>query len=1027
MTPAAPAFKPGDQVHLRNDRARVGQVEEEPRRRGAVYWYRIRFVEGGSEVVAEPNLDRLGEKVTPEELLARSAFGDRDDFVRLVTFHKLNVPLDNTLYSLFASRTEFYPHQYRPLVKFLDSKSQRLLIADEVGLGKTIEAGLILAELRARRALRHVMVICPKALCLKWKEEMWRRFDEDFEIYSAGDLRRLLELVQEREPADLRVIVPLQSIRREAILEQLEASRLPLDLVIVDEAHHLRNSATISNRAVSAVTEYADGVLLLTATPVQIGNENLFNLLRILDPQEFDDYETFRTRLEANAPVVEAERLIRSSFPPPVEQVQDRLRQLERGYAATFFAKNPLYRRIVAELDREEPLDRSDVARLHQDLKELNLLGHILTRTRKREVFTRAAERTPRTLRPEPTDAELRFYDRVTQFVRSTAQSDSGFIHQFAAIMAQRQVASCMPAARARFTGRAAEQLDVPEEADLADEFWLEDDEQRTERLNLPQLLIEAAESLGDTDTKFDALLDALHTLDREDPGCKILLFSYFRDTLSYLRHHLESAGFGCELITGDVASNPQEPQKDERGARMRRFRDDPVVRVLLSSEVGSEGLDFQFCHVLVNYDLPWNPMLVEQRIGRLDRLGQNADRIIIINFSMRGTIEQRILERLYNRIGIFIRSIGDLEAIMGDDIAKMTRDLLTQQLSPEEEERRIQKAADAIAQRQHQLELLEKEASRFVGSDAFFEEQLERARRGGELLAPDHLHAFLRAFLDAHYPRSKLRATHSRSVFSLEVDPDLDQALRRAAGGSPKFRFLSRLSGGAVRVTFEPEIAFADDGVELLAAHHPVMVVAAQHYRTHPQEIHPVSALRIGGWSGLESGTYAYCLFEVRIEAGRERRRLEVLFVSLATGETVSEAEGSLLLGEVLRTGRRWEHPPQLGPDAARELLRASDDRFLDRLSRYCDDLEIRNTAVAETRIASLTSAHRLRVGKKQALLRNAIEAGRQERYIRMLEGTLRKMEADFRERLADLEAERTVGFRYSLIGCGLLDLEAR
>ena len=150
----------------------------------------IRLHAGGLIVAHEADLTRFESDVSPDELLLRGAFGDKDDFLRLVTFHKLDTPLDNTLYSLQGSRTAFYPHQYKPLLKFLDSPEHRLLIADEVGLGKTIEAGLVMIEQRARRALRRVLVICPAALCLKWREEMWHRFDEEFRIIGAAGVPR---------------------------------------------------------------------------------------------------------------------------------------------------------------------------------------------------------------------------------------------------------------------------------------------------------------------------------------------------------------------------------------------------------------------------------------------------------------------------------------------------------------------------------------------------------------------------------------------------------------------------------------------------------------------------------------------------------------------------------------------------------------------------------------------------------------------------------------------------------------------
>src|SRR5262249_28925686 len=146
-------------------------------------------------------------------------------------------------------------------------------------------------------------------------------------------------------------------------------------------------------------------------------------------------------------------------------------------------------------------------------------------------------------------------------------------------------------------------------------------------------------------------------------------------------------------------------------------------------SEVGSEGLDFQFCHILVNYDLPWNPMVVEQRIGRLDRLGQKAERIVILNCSAQGTIEELILQRLYSRIRIFEDSIGDLEPILGEEIKKLTETLLHSKLTAEERDRLVQEKARVLEHRRQELEELERQSSRFLGQDEFFNEEIKRVQ----------------------------------------------------------------------------------------------------------------------------------------------------------------------------------------------------------------------------------------------------------------------------------------------------------
>lgn len=326
-----PTFGKDDQVQLRSDRSKVGKVIRSPQLRNGAYWYRIRLHAGGLVVAHEADLTRFEADVSPDQLLLKGAFGDKDDFLRLVTFHKLDTPLDNTLYSLQGSRTAFYPHQYKPLLKFLDSPDQRLLIADEVGLGKTIEAGLVLIEQRARQALRRVLVVCPAALCLKWREEMWHRFDEEFNIIDAPEFRQQLHrLGQQGDLSEARDIISLQAVRNDTHLDLMNVTPPPLDLLIVDEAHHLRNRQTLSHRTIRALAQNAHAVLLLTATPIQLGEENLFNLFRLLDDSEFDDFEVFEDRLRANEPVVEAQRLARA-IPPPIDEIRNRIERLGMG------------------------------------------------------------------------------------------------------------------------------------------------------------------------------------------------------------------------------------------------------------------------------------------------------------------------------------------------------------------------------------------------------------------------------------------------------------------------------------------------------------------------------------------------------------------------------------------------------------------------------------------------------------------------------------------------------------------------
>lgn len=1022
-------FRPGQRVQVRSDRSRVGIIAAEGELAGGAYWYEVELPDGSTRHFPESNLTAFEERRDPQGLFTAGAFGDELDLIRLVTFHKLDTPLDNVLYSLEASRTEFYPHQYKPLVKFLDSRNQRLLVADEVGLGKTIEAGIILIEQRARGALDQVLVVCPAALRLKWKEEMWNRFDEEFQILTSEQLRELIHRYHSvGELGRIRGIIPLQSLRQRGNIALLEASPLPVDLLIVDEAHHLRNRSTLAHKVVRDLADQASAVLLLTATPIQLGNENLFSLLQLLDPGEFEDLGTFQERLQANQPVIQAERFLRSQFPPPADEVLDRFAALKGGWSRRFFLGNPLLESAERRFGKGTNLTRKDVVRIQEDLKDLNLLSHIFSRSRKREVFPNAPERSAPVIPVAAAPEELDFYWAVTEFVRGLRGGEFGSVGYLAAVQAQRQVASCVQAARELFVQRALERVEDSEADDMGWNLEMDLDPEGEDDpiLSPPERLIEAARALGSVDSKLQGLLDALAELDHTEPNRKIILFSFFKRTLHYLKARLEEAGYSCELISGDVRSHPTNPELDERGHRIKRFRDpNSGVRILLSSEVGSEGLDFQFTNVMVNYDLPWNPMRVEQRIGRLDRIGQEADRIIILNLYLPGTIEDRILHRLHERIGIFRESIGDLETILGDEIQELSRDLLTNQLSPEEESARIDEAAAAIELRIHQFRRLEVESDRFMGHDHYFTEQLEKARTGGELLAPKDLETFFFRFLKSHHPRTRVSPASEPGVFILDVDSSLETAIRMAPAHALNLRFLHRVRGGALRISFRAGTAYRDETVEYLGPHHPLIRVACKHYQRHPEELHPVSIVRLDRSEYVPSGTFLYGLFDVDIRTGRLRKRLQPLYLGLPSGEVLDPDAASGLLGEMLRSGGSSRGYRPEGREEMRECFRTLEEAFRHQVAEEAADLQIRNQSRVQTRLASLKSSHEVRIGMKETLLQDALRHQKSESYIRMLKGTIRNMEAKYQARMGEIQQEQEVEISFGLIGCGLLIVE--
>ena len=291
-----------------------------------------------------------------------------------------------------------------------------------------------------------------------------------------------------------------------------------------------------------------------------------------------------------------------------------------------------------------------------------------MSRTRKAEVLQNRTVRSALTVRFQLSSVERDFYDSVAELCQVVRPDLSGWGRAMAALQAFRATASCIPAAAKRFREKLEQGRAIIE--GLADEF--DEDQENGSRIadllgersrRIQERLDEvtsAIDRLTEEDTKYEDLKRSLFDIWKEDDSTgsaprKVVLFAFFKPTLGHLRERLREDGITCQLISGDVAIPEREDRIDE-------FANDPEIRVLLSSEVGSEGLDLQFASVVVNYDLPWNPMVVEQRIGRIDRIGQAAPRIVILNMVAADTIEDRILGRLYERIGIFKESIGEID-----------------------------------------------------------------------------------------------------------------------------------------------------------------------------------------------------------------------------------------------------------------------------------------------------------------------------------------------------------------------------
>ncbi len=1006
--PSDALFRRGDTVVLRSTRE-MGRIERDPDLDGGEYWYRVRFVRRVDNVV-ESELDALDESdESLEQLAVHGRWGRIQAFRCALAVERITQTNHSTVYSFRARRLLFEPYQYKPLLKILDSRDRRLLIADEVGLGKTIEAGLILTELEARRPLDKVLVICPSRLRDKWREELNRKFDQEFDIYDKRGLTEYIErLRQNPRRSRLRGIISMQTLRNEELRELLAADVGHLDVVIFDEAHHARNPGTLTADMLHDLGQMGDCVLLLTATPLHLGSRDLFTLLNALRPTEFRDDIVFDRELKHHAPVHEAGILVRSQSDEALRQAADLLEWVfVTGVKGDL--RDPLALQVIEEMRSEAPQDRRGWMELERRIQDLHPVGTILTRTRKRDVQEHAPVRRARVFHCQWTAEENQAYQELVE-----GSASYGWIRQklgFGQIQKARQAASCLPAAL-EAQGVFVECSD-DESVELSDILPSEITGSPATALASPCVAVE--ECWSGEDSKFTKLLEILERAWGVEPDAKVLIFTFFVGTAKYLTRRLRERGYPTLRIAGDVRSDPRRPDRDERGKRMQQFRDDPAIKVLVSTEVGSEGLDFEFCHHLVNYDLPWNPMVVEQRIGRIDRFGQEEKVVYIHNLVVEGTVEDRILHRLYERIGVFRESIGDLEAILGETIRELRQDYVSGRLTPEEADKRVDQAARAIEQRRTHLEQLERNAGELFGHEEYIREEMQRVGRLGRFVSEEAMLAVIRSFLQSHHPDAGLWEEQP-GIYGLRLTEALRNDIRDASLGSQLW--VDRSRSDQLLITTQGEIAFRQPKVELINVSHPFLKAAVNAVRNQLED--PVSRV---GQTVVElsededrefpAGLYFLVVFTHTVDGIRGRTVVETVAWSEAENRILDAESGERLLHLATERGAEWDRTEPGCPMSQKVWSRTISN--VRRRNRELRDREQRENEALYTRRKRVLEAefqHDRQV--KETRLRTAGARGH-ERVLPALRGQLEKAEAEYRAKVASLEETRTVSARLS------------
>jgi hypothetical protein len=675
--------------------------------------------------------------------------------------------------------------------------------------------------------------------------------------------------------------------------------------------------------------------------------------------------------------------------------------------ASTFaFIETPDFQRVLDALIEPEISPATRVG-LIRDIERFSTFDSLINRTRRRDIgnFT---TRKPETFSIPPTEAQQVFHDQlIATAARIFKQSHGQQSVTFMLSTLRRQAASCLYALAPfidQWLDGKLNDLDIAE---------INDDEADEVEVLAPGTLLaeienlrQAAKELDPADPKLDAFI-AIVRNKQKLPNNKLLVFTSFRHTLSYLRQHLESAGIRIGVIHGGVAD---EDRRDIR-QRFAQAKEQPdTLDVLLSTEVGSEGLDFQFCDGMVNYDLPWNPMRIEQRIGRIDRYGQKSEVVVINNLITPGTVDADIYERCLLRIGVFQQALGASEEILGQ-ISKELRAISESfDLTPQQRQERLQQLADNELREIQEQESLESRATELFGLSLPNDDDLTTPTSGW--LTPEALHSTVSLYLRGRSGKEQEVILGNQALKTLRLDADartrLLEDFQKLKADNQEARAWERwLKGNTphIEITFDQDCASDNPKAALLHPAHPLLRQAAAHL--HPRQ--PVYVQCQVQTAELAAGAYPFALYQWH----KQGARADCELVAVAESPEI-EAKLFSLLHDALPV-EESELPAQAVFDA---LEARHHQRWRDALANH-NEL---NQQLVAYRLNSLMASTKARLHQVNDQLSKATD----EKIRIMKQAEHDRIKADYNRQKGKLEAAKEAAdIRAEAVAFGVLIVE--
>lgn len=831
---------------------------------GGVYQADVVFEGADGRRLETFPVDRIQVAPSLWERLEQGELDHPVDFLLKQLAYQL--PLANTGGELSNSRTALLPHQILLTHDVVAMIRRRLLIADEVGLGKTIETGMIIRELLARGEASRILIICPAGLIKSWQNELWDCFRLPFEVLGV-DFTDQNPAAWELHP---KVIASIDTLKRAERLKRL-LNAPHWDLVVFDEAHHISRvrygtkvQATQNFRLAEALRGHTRDLLFLSATPHQGDPYQFWSLIQLLDDSLFESPEALldhrgllnrvmirRTKREVTdpegRPLFMRRQVHTQPFPMAAREraFYEKLTEyLREGYTAAGLgqAKTTSRQRAIGfVMATFQKLMSSSPRAIRQALRRRLL---VLLAREQMAVEARAGKRGP--------TGELA--ERILRLQEEMRALALAILNLHPSGSARAEADAFIAQVKQRLSRRGVEEETTG---------WALDVEEEEEAIYAETEIPHEAEKVRDLlklvpegpDRKFDTLVRAVEQLRRINPSEKFLVFTQYRETLEFLKEELGKLYGPSKIAT--LKGGPLE----DKIAAVEAFWEPDGAQFLISTSAGGEGINLQIGHLVFNYDLPWNPMALEQRIGRVHRYGQQ-ETVQVYNLVAEDTVEERIYRLLEEKLLEIARTIGKVDPVTGQVVEDFRSEILGFLGSSPNYQELYKKA------------LVDRDYHR---TEQEIAEAIEKARRASEALRA--LTQDLKAFnlehyraLRGHFTLADLRVFVEKAILRLGglfipegdfVSIETPAVLRSYPHIAPSYR----------EVTFDREVAMRRRKAQLLGLGHPLVDALIQHFQS-PRVAGEVTFLGVPGLGrGQGLCLSARCLTSLELEGGRRQK----------------------------------------------------------------------------------------------------------------------------------------------------------